>query len=98
MMRIVASPIGCKLGIPLADWGWHTDRSRCIFRYMRRGDVTCPECGAGYRRIEVSSLEGQPGEYRCLTCGHPLEKFTGESCVAYRLTVQPGKIFDQARD
>ena len=35
-------------------------------------------------------MEGQPGEYRCLTCGHTLEKFTGEGYVAYRLTVQAG--------
>jgi predicted Zn finger-like uncharacterized protein len=61
---------------------------------MRKGDVQCPECEAGYRRIEVSSMKGQPGEYRCLTCNHLLETFTGETYVAYRLTVQPAKIFD----
>jgi hypothetical protein len=38
-------------------------------------------------------MKGQPGEYRCLTCGHPLEKLTGESYVAYRLTVQPHRVF-----
>ena len=39
-------------------------------------------------------MKGQPGEYRCLTCNHLLETFTGETYVAYRLTVQPAKIFD----
>jgi len=42
----------------------------------------------------VSSMKGQSGEYRCLTCNHPLEAFTGQSYVAYRLTVQPEKLFD----
>jgi predicted Zn finger-like uncharacterized protein len=61
---------------------------------MRKVDVQCPECGAGYRRIEVSSMKGQSGEYRCLTCNHPLEAFTGQTYVAYRLTVQPEKLFE----
>jgi predicted Zn finger-like uncharacterized protein len=61
---------------------------------MRKGDIQCPVCEAGYRRIEVSSMKGRPGEYRCLTCNHLLETFTGETYVAYRLTVQPAKIFD----
>jgi DNA-directed RNA polymerase subunit RPC12/RpoP len=60
---------------------------------MRKGDVQCPECGAGYRRIEVISMKGQAGEYRCLTCGHRLEEFSGQTYVAYRLTVQPAKVF-----
>jgi hypothetical protein len=50
--------------------------------------------GAGYRRIEVNSMKGQSGEYRCLICNQLLETFTGETCVAYRLTVQPQTIFD----
>ena len=62
---------------------------------MRKGDVQCPQCGAGYRRIEVNSMKGQSGEYRCLTCNQLLETFTsGEPYVAYRLTVQPEKVFD----
>ena len=48
-----------------------------------------------YRRIEVNSMKGQSGEYRCLTCNQLLETFTsGEPYVAYRLTVQPEKVFD----
>jgi predicted Zn finger-like uncharacterized protein len=69
-------------------------RKRHRVSYMRKVDVQCPKCGAGYRRIEVSSMKGQSGEYRCLTCNHPLEAFTGQTYVAYRLTVQPEKLFD----
>jgi predicted Zn finger-like uncharacterized protein len=61
---------------------------------MRKSDVQCPKCWAGYRRIEVNSMKGQRGEYRCLTCNQVLETFTGQTYVAYRLTVQPENIFD----
>jgi predicted Zn finger-like uncharacterized protein len=61
---------------------------------MRKSDVQCPKCWAWFRRIEVDSMEGQPGEYRCLTCGHPLETLTRQTYVAYRLTVPPEKVFD----
>lgn len=56
---------------------------------MKKGDVTCTECGAGFRRIELSSLPGTEGEYCCAACGHLLEKFLGDRLVEYRLTVQP---------
>jgi predicted Zn finger-like uncharacterized protein len=56
---------------------------------MKKGDVTCPECGAGFRRIELLSRPGNEGEYRCAACGHLLEKLPGDRFVAYRLTVQP---------
>ena len=39
---------------------------------MRKGEVECPSCGAWYRRIEVASMKGEPGEYACLLCGQPL--------------------------
>jgi len=55
---------------------------------MRKGEVECPSCGAWYRRIEIASMKGEPGEYACLLCGQPLERFSGETYVAYRLTVQ----------
>ena len=42
-----------------------------------------------YRRIEVTSMKGEPGEYDCLLCEQPLEGFSGEAYIAYRLTVQP---------
>jgi transposase-like protein len=61
---------------------------------MRKSDVTCPKCRAGYRRIEVASGKKSKGEYRCLLCDHLLEVFDGSSEVAIRLTVQPEKIRD----
>jgi hypothetical protein len=33
---------------------------------MKKGDIICPECSAGYRRIELESRNGTEGEYRCL--------------------------------
>ena len=59
---------------------------------MRKSDVTCPNCKAGYRRIELASIPGTRGEYRCLTCDHLLEIFDGSREVVLRLTVQPKKI------
>jgi predicted Zn finger-like uncharacterized protein len=56
---------------------------------MRKSDVTCPECGAGYRRIELISRPGDRGEFRCLVCDHLIEVFDGARIVALRLTVQP---------
>jgi hypothetical protein len=60
---------------------------------MRKSDITCPECAAGYRRIELASKNGSMGEFRCLVCGHLLEVFDGSTELAIRLTVQPAKIF-----
>jgi transposase-like protein len=56
---------------------------------MRKSDITCPECGAGYRRIELISRSGAKTEYRCLACDHSLEVLDGSTEVAIRLTVQP---------
>jgi hypothetical protein len=56
---------------------------------MKQTDVTCPNCCAGYRRIQLDSRQGRPGEYHCLVCDHLLEVFDGSAEVAYRLTVQP---------
>jgi transposase-like protein len=61
---------------------------------MLKSDVTCPECKAGYRRIELVSKKGTKGEFRCLLCDHVLEVFDGSTEVAIRLTVQPEKILD----
>jgi rubredoxin len=60
---------------------------------MKKSDIQCPKCDAGYRRIEVSTLQGTPGEYRCLICNYVLEPFDGRTHIAYRLTVQPEKTF-----
>ncbi len=58
---------------------------------MRKSDVTCPKCKAGYRRI---TRKGIKGEYRCLLCNHVLEVFDGSTEVAIRLTVQPERLFE----
>ena len=59
---------------------------------MIKSDVTCPECRAGYRRIELVSKPGRKGEFRCRVCDHLLEVFDGQKDVALRLTVQPMKV------
>jgi transposase-like protein len=58
---------------------------------MRSSDIICPQCNAGYRRIEVASSSRTKGEYRCLLCDHVLEVFDGSTEVGIRLTVQPEK-------
>ncbi|WP_225117229.1 zinc-ribbon domain-containing protein [Bradyrhizobium sp. BRP22] len=68
-------------------------RSRRILSRMLKSDVQCPRCEAGYRRIEVESLPGRPGEFRCLVCNEVLERYSGTPYVAHRLTVQPEKMF-----
>lgn len=60
---------------------------------MIKSDVMCPECSAGYRRIELTTKRGTKGEFRCSVCNHLLEVFDGTKDVALRLTVQPEKIF-----
>jgi hypothetical protein len=61
---------------------------------MKKSDVICPKCHAGYRRIELATRRGIPGEYRCLLCEQVLEVFDGSTEIAIRLTVQPEKIFE----
>jgi len=56
---------------------------------MRKGDASCPECGAGFRRIELLSINGKQGEFRCPLCETLIESWDGGTEVAYRLTVQP---------
>jgi hypothetical protein len=63
---------------------------------MRKSDVICPGCHAGYRRIELISRPGESGEFRCLSCNHLLEVFDGSREVALRLTVQPSRIRKKA--
>jgi len=58
---------------------------------MRKSDMTCPECGAGYRRIELATRPGKQSEFRCRVCNHLLELFDGSCEVAIRLTVEPAK-------
>ena len=56
---------------------------------MKKSDVQCLACGAGYRRIELVSRRGKQGHYRCLVCNRILESFDGSHEIAYRLTVNP---------
>jgi transposase-like protein len=56
---------------------------------MKKSDVICPNCKAGYRRVEIVSGEGSEGVYNCRVCDRVLETFDGSAQVAYRLTVQP---------
>jgi transposase-like protein len=61
---------------------------------MRRGDVICPQCNAGFRRIELASRSGKAGEFRCPLCDQVLEVFDGSTEIAYRITVAPEKLFE----
>jgi predicted Zn finger-like uncharacterized protein len=61
---------------------------------MKKGDIICPECNAGFRRIELHSRPGRPREHRCALCDHLFEISDGSTDVAYRLTVAPEKIFE----
>jgi hypothetical protein len=61
---------------------------------MKKGDVICPECNAGFRRIELASRQGSAGEFHCPLCDHVLEVFDGSTEIAYRLTVAPEKLFE----
>jgi hypothetical protein len=56
---------------------------------MKKSDVTCPKCHAGYRRVELASKKGTRGEFRCLARDEVLEVFDGSPDVAMRLTIQP---------
>jgi len=64
---------------------------------MKKTDVTCPDCNAGYRRVELASGPGKAGAYHCLVCERILETFDGSRNVAYRLTVQPVTANREAR-
>jgi predicted Zn finger-like uncharacterized protein len=61
---------------------------------MKKDDVTCPECRAGFRRIELASSPGTAGEFRCPLCRHVLEISDGATGIAYRLTVAPEQSFE----
>lgn len=61
---------------------------------MKKRDVTCPDCHAGFRRIELTSRRGTEGEFKCPLCHRLLEVSDGSTDIAYRLTVAPEKIFE----
>ncbi|MDH6258386.1 hypothetical protein [Bradyrhizobium sp. BR13661] len=56
---------------------------------MKKNDVTCPACGAGFRRLELATPPANSGEYRCPACDEVLETFEGKAFIAYRMTIQP---------
>jgi transposase-like protein len=59
---------------------------------MKKSDIICPDCCAGYRRLELDSRPGNAGDYRCLVCDRVLEVFDGSRQVALRLTVSPSDL------
>ena len=61
---------------------------------MKKGDVICPECRAGLRRIELNSRQGSAGAFRGPLCDHVLEVSDGSTEILYRLTVAPEKLFE----
>jgi ssDNA-binding Zn-finger/Zn-ribbon topoisomerase 1 len=58
---------------------------------MMKADAICPECNAGFRRMELSTRRGMKGEYRCPICDQLIETFDGSTEIAYRLTITPVK-------
>jgi transposase-like protein len=63
---------------------------------MHKSDVQCPDCRAGYRRVELSSRKGQAGTFHCKVCNGALEVFDGTHEIAYRLTVLPLNLAERA--
>ena len=61
---------------------------------MKKTDIQCPDCAAGYRRIELISTRGKAGVFRCEVCNRVLETFDGSTEIAYRLTVVPERMLE----
>jgi len=58
---------------------------------MIKSDAICPNCNAGFRRMELSTRRGIKGKYHCPICNQLLETFDGATEIAYRLTITPVK-------
>lgn len=56
---------------------------------MKKNDVTCSACGAGFRRLQLTTPPPNTGEYRCPACDEVVETFDGRAFIAYRMTIQP---------
>ena len=56
---------------------------------MRKSDVMCPACHAGFQRIELTSVKGPSGNFHCPVCNRAIETLDGSKLIAYRLTVAP---------
>jgi hypothetical protein len=91
--RHADTPIGVETIATLAGLGLENGDAALHIRRMQKSDITCPECNAGYRRVEVAVHSGTKGEFRCLVCSHLLEVFDGSAEIAIRLTVQPERTF-----
>jgi hypothetical protein len=68
---------------------WQCCELSGILPRMRKGDASCLECGAGFRRLELTSVTGKRGEFRCPLCDSLIEAWDGSTQVVYRLTIQP---------
>ena len=42
-------------------------------------------------------MKGKPGEYSCLLCNQPLESFSGETLIAYRLDIERSTTLKRSR-
>jgi predicted Zn finger-like uncharacterized protein len=60
---------------------------------MSKGDVICPTCKAGFRRIELVSRNGSAGDVRCPLCSQAIEVLNGSSEVVDRVTIAPENLF-----
>jgi len=68
---------------------------RALHRHsMKKDDVSCPACRAGFRRIELLSRSGSARDVRCPLCDALLEIVDGSTEIVYRLTVAPEKLFE----
>jgi hypothetical protein len=57
---------------------------------MKKTNITCPGCGAGFARIELNAKPSAPqGAYHCPACGQMLEQLPESNFVGYRMTVSP---------
>jgi len=58
---------------------------------MKKSDMTCSKCGAGFQRLELEAVSVLPsnGEFRCPICDEFVERFNGNKVVAYRLAMRP---------
>jgi hypothetical protein len=54
---------------------------------MKKSDLTCSNCHAGFERIEFAGRKGKRGEYLCPICDAVLEVLDGSKNIEYRLTV-----------
>ncbi|RED32020.1 hypothetical protein BJ123_113114 [Rhodopseudomonas thermotolerans] len=59
---------------------------------MRLSDVEC-ECGALYRCAESETLEGEPGNLQCASCGRIVEAWQTRNRRVYRCMLTPDRSY-----